>query len=491
MGAVELLNIQRIADGILLQETGRIIYHLGAALPKETFDRLDGGSLKDRMYGSLEQNFKRVFSRFLETADGKNIDDCIDRDVLCHTPDDISDLLGSFDAGGTFNPADMEKSLVVETGSKRDLEIYTNGILRQKTDIGAFLDSENACNVVKCTFRDNALKPKTVTDVKICVSIPDSRLVNPVFRCYAAIRYLIKDLIASCFIEIIDREIEALEEHQDIDAEKLIERIFERGAKQDSPAFDLINISEHINKSAEIENIYTHGFRAAINTITSTLDASRMNYQFLEHSRNGRTVVIREYEDADPAVLPDECYQITVKLLDSIRLSADCSDYDAHIGNFEEKVQHLWELIETVYQDSKSVFKVNDFDDLARKNKNRVKKLPPEWDDASFQQKKESVRARLTRMRERITNMYEFLYPVERRVMEERLAGLEKEYAGIEGMVNPHMLRPGLVIDVDVTSIKRKKTTLDSIAIVLAEFLRNASRGFQDAAMFTFGKIGG
>ena len=41
-----------------------------------------------------------------------------------------------------------------------DLENETNAILRQKTDIGAFVRGENAYSIVKCAFKDNAQKPK-------------------------------------------------------------------------------------------------------------------------------------------------------------------------------------------------------------------------------------------------------------------------------------------------------------------------------------------
>jgi len=82
--------------------------------------------------------------------------------------------------------------------------------------------------------------------------------------------------------------------------------------------------------------------------------------------------------------------------------------------------------------------------------------------------------------------MYEFLYPAERRIMEERLARLEKEYYRFDLMVNPRHLQPGLLIDVDLTSIKRKKTTLESVAYILNEFLRHVSAGFHDAALAVF-----
>ena len=84
--------------------------------------------------------------------------------------------------------------------------------------------------------------------------------------------------------------------------------------------------------------------------------------------------------------------------------------------------------------------------------------------------------------------MYTYQYPVERRVMEERLAFLEKEYNRFEYMINPYHLQPGLLLDVDITSIKRKKATLDAMGNVLSEFLQSVSKGFQDAAFASFSR---
>jgi len=43
-------------------------------------------------------------------------------------------------------------------------------------------------------------------------------------------------------------------------------------------------------------------------------------------------------------------------------------------------------------------------------------------------------------------------------------------------------------LDVDITSIKRKKVTLDAMANVLNEFLHGVSKGFQDAAFASFSR---
>jgi hypothetical protein len=84
--------------------------------------------------------------------------------------------------------------------------------------------------------------------------------------------------------------------------------------------------------------------------------------------------------------------------------------------------------------------------------------------------------------------MYGYQYPVERRVMEERLAFLEREYFRFEYSINPYHLNPGLLLDVDITSIKRKKATLDAMANVLNEFLHGVSKGFTDAAFASFSR---
>ena len=65
---------------------------------------------------------------------------------------------------------------------------------------------------------------------------------------------------------------------------------------------------------------------------------------------------------------------------------------------------------------------------------------------------------------------------------------LEKEVERWEYMINPYHIQPGLLLDVDITSIKRKKGTLDGMANVLNEFLHGVSKGFQDAAFANFSR---
>ena len=91
-------------------------------------------------------------------------------------------------------------------------------------------------------------------------------------------------------------------------------------------------------------------------------------------------------------------------------------------------------------------------------------------------------------MRDKLMSMYSYQYPIQRRVVEERLTFLQKEFDRFDYMINPYHIQPGLLLDVDICSIKRKKATLDGMANVLNEFLHGVSKGFQDAAFASFSR---
>ena len=160
--------------------------------------------------------------------------------------------------------------------------------------------------------------------------------------------------------------------------------------------------------------------------------------------------------------------------------------------------------------------RITDFGDLAKlyeKHIQRKYKMPKGepaykdiakvWDEISFVNaaetevekmnrtfvyEKDKMRKKLIIMRERLKKMYDYQYPVERRVMEERLAFLEAEFNKFDYLINPFHMQPGLLLDVDITSIKRKKATLDGMANVLNEFLHGVSKGFMDQAFASFSR---
>jgi hypothetical protein len=205
-----------------------------------------------------------------------------------------------------------------------------------------------------------------------------------------------------------------------------------------------------------------------------------------------------------------------MRYYDNAQLIEERKAYDVQIKSFETEVQHLWDVLNVIYEDAKPAFRVTDYNDLAKKNKNRIRKIIKEktgeplyediakvWDEISFVNpgetevermnrtyvyEKDKIRQKIILMREKLKSMYDYQYPIDRRVMEDRLSFLEREYFSFEYLINPYHIQPGLLLDVDITSIKRKKATLDAMANVLNEFLHGVSKGFQDAAFASFSR---
>jgi len=567
--AQEYRDQQAEVNLLLEEETNKVIHHLTARLPKDVLERLDVmGGLKEKLYNYFNQNYQNMFNRYMVTSEDemvKKVRNFIDKEetkvLTRYTPKEIADLLDAVGGADKFNTGEVEKSMVNMYGHLQghiqrgvnELETHTNSILRQKTDTGAFVRGENAYSIVKCAFKDNQLKPKTVTDVKLSVNILESELISPIFHYQVTVEYLVKDLIAKHIIDSIDKLVEEVkderinqgeEELTDSEvifskvnrvdsftddetenpkakrytyiAKTLMERVADLRAEIDPESYDALNIRESIKKIIDIENIRNRGFNTAINSITSILDTSKMGYQYIENLKNARELIIREYEDTDVANLPDERYQIKMRFFDNAQLIEDRKSYDVQIKSFETEVMHLWDVLEVIYQKDWKKSGINDFEDLAAKNKARIKTNIKDksgeplyedtakvWDEISFVKaaeteveksnrtyvyEKDRIRTRIIRMRDRMKKMYDFQYPAERRVMEERLAWLEREYFRFEYMINPYHLQPGLLLDVDITSIKRKKVTLDAMANVLNEFLHGVSKGFADAAFASFSR---
>jgi hypothetical protein len=567
--AQEYRDQQSEVNQLLEEETNKVIHHLTARLPKDVLERLDiMGGLKEKLYNYFNQNYQNMFNRYMVTSEDemvKKVRNFIDKEetlVLSrYTPKEISKLLDEVGGADKFNTGEIEKSMVNMYGHLQghiqrgvnELETHTNSILRQKTDTGAFIRGENAYSIVKCAFKDNLVKPITVMDVKLSINILDSELISPIFHYQATMEYLIKDLLSKHLVDDIDKEIEkfkdervdqGLEELNDSEilfskigkveqytddnkedaksrryrmvAKAIMDRLAGLRAEIDPAEFDQLNVRENLKKIIDIENIRNRGFNTAINSITSILDVSRMGYQFIENLKNARELLIREYEDTDTENLPDERYQIKLKYYDNGQLIEERKAYDVQIKSLETEVQHLRDILEVIYQDAKSAFRVNDFEDLAKKKKNRIRvtikqktgeplyeDIAKVWDEVSFVKpaeteversnrtyiyEKDKVKARIILMRKRMKGMYDYQYPIERRVMEERLSFLEKEFTRFDYMINPYHLQPGLILDVDITSIKRKQATMMAMANVLNEFLHGVSKGFQDAAFASFSR---
>lgn len=560
---------QKEVNQLIEEETNKVLHHLSTKLPKEVLERLDVmGGVKEKLYNYFNQNYQNMFNRYMVTAEDemlKKVRGFIDREEMKvldrYTPKEIATLLDAVGGADKFNTGEIEKSIVNMYGHLQghvqrgvnDLETLTNSLLRQKTDVGAFVRGENAYSIVKCAFKDNLYKPKTVTDVKLSVNILDTELISPIFQYQSTVEYLIKDLLSNYYMEAIDKEIEKMKDARidqgleelsdgaiifekmkqvpsftdddldnpkskryDLVAKQLMERINNLRAEIDPEAFDQLNVRENLKKIIDLENIRNRGFNTAINSLTSILDTSKMGYQYIENLKNARELILREYDDTDVANLPDERYQIKLKYYDNAQLLAERQAYEVMMSSFDTEIQHLWDVVRTTYEKSKFMTKITDFDDLAARYKKYIKKNFKDktgdplyedtahvWDEISFIKtpetevekmnrtyvyEKDKLRKKLILMRRRMKDLYTYQYPIERRVVEDRLSFLEAEFNKFDYLINPFHLQPGLLLDLDITSIKRKKATLDGMANVLNEFLHGVSKGFADAAFASFSR---
>jgi hypothetical protein len=567
--AQEFRDQQAEVDLLMSEEVDKVMNHLTSKLPKESLEKLDVmGGLKEKLYNYFNQNYQNMFNRYVVTTEDemvKKVRNFIDKEEMKalarYTPKEIAHLLDQVGGIDKFNTGEIEKSIVNMYGHLQghiqrgvnDLENLTNSILRQKTDVGAFIRGENAYSIVKCAFKDNIIRPKTVTDVKLSVNILDAELISPIFHYQVTVEYLIKDLLSKHIIDAIDKEIENMKDQivdegkeelsdsevifkkmgmvseytgddkenpkskrYNIFGKHLVDRIEGLRAEIPPDEFDALNVRENLKAIIDLENIRNRGFNTAINSITSILDTSKMGYQYIENLKNARELILREYEDTNMIQLPDERFQIKMKYYDNAQLIEERKAYDVQMKSLEVEIQHLWDVLEMVYEDSKFLKSISDFKDLARKKKNKIKNkikaftddplyedIDKMWDEISYINpadtavekmnrtylfEKDKMKKRLVIMRKKLQDMFAYKYPIQRRVMEERMNFLEDEFQKYDYLINPYHIQPGLLLDVDITSIKKKKATLEGMANVLNEFLHGVSKGFQDAAFAAFSR---
>ena len=548
------------------EEVENILKDIQVKLPNEVLEQLDiMGGLKEKLYNYYNQNYQNMFNRYIVTAEDemvKKVRNFVDKEeskaLARYSPKEIAEMLDQIGGADKFNTGEIEKSMVNMYGhlqghiqrGMNDLENETNALLRQKADVGAFIRGENAYSIVKCAFKDNLHKPKNVSDVKLSVNILDSELISPIFQYQVTVEFLIKDQISKTIMTLIEQEVERYQDElvdegkdelsdsevifekikrvpqfTDDDSEDegskrytfmakaLVEKIEGLRAEIDPKEFDPLNIRENIKKIIDAENIRNRGFNTAVNSLTAILDTSKMGYQFIENLKNARELVVREYEDTNVDNLPDERYQMRLKYFDQEQLLKERDAYDRQMDAFRTEITHIWDVVNALYDSNKSGMKVNDFDDVAKRMRGRIRRAKQESGDPIYEEvektwneilrlkaedtdverlnqtylhEKALLKKMLGRSQERVSVIYGHLNPKERVEVDKRIEFLRREFEEFDYLINPYHIQPGLILDVDITSIKRKKFTLNGMANVLNEFLHGVSKGFQDAAFATF-----
>jgi hypothetical protein len=547
---------------VIDEEVDKILNHIHAKLPPEVLEKLDVmGSVKSKLHNYFNQDFQNMLNRYLVTAEdemNKKVRDLVDKEegrtLNRYTPREITEILDRIGGSGTFNTEEVEKSVVNMYGHLQghiergvvELETHTNALLREKSDVGAFIRGENSYAIVKCSFRDNVRRPKTVMDLKLSITILDSELISKIYHYQVPVKSIIKDIVAKHIHELIDREIEesnnslideGMEEMTDTGkvferfrvmdkyisdednedskryqfiAKKFVDSVDGLQAEIDADDYDVLSIRENIRKIIDNENIRNRGFNTAVNTITAILDTSKMGYQYIENFKNARECIIREYEEENENKLPDERYQLRLVYYDQEQLKALRKAYATQIEELNREIMHLWDVCEGIYTHDRDVKGYDDWDTLANKMlqtegekvgffKSKKPKVVEEkkqlWNEISFIPPQETIvdksnpteEAKIEEMANRFPIMLEKLHTVfsdsneeTRQVVENRLEFLKDQFDRFSNLINPFHVQPGLLLDIDISSIKKKKTTMMNMANVINEFLHSISKGYSD-----------
>lgn len=552
---------------LILDETiDKVMNQAFTKLPTEVLEKLDVmGGLKEKLYNYINQTYVNMFNRYTVTMEDefiKKIRDFTDKEetkgLARYTPKEIIELLDKIGGSDKFHTGEIEKSIVNMYGHLQghiqrgvnDLEVETNAILRQKTDVGAFVRGENAYAILKCIFKDNELRPKYVYDVKLSINILDSELISPMYHYQTTVESLMKDAIQKHIQELIDRQVQQfndelldqgkteltasekmfekikrIENFTDDDSEdeksrrytilakRFLSKIEGLRAEIDLEDYDPLNIRENIKYIMDEENIRNRGYNTCINSITSILDTSKLGYQVCDNMKNARLCFIKEYEEVDRTILPDERYAMKLQFFDQGQLREAKKEYDKQMAAFTTEVTSLWEVTHGYYESKKRFRSLRDFDDLAGrvmnkewKREKRMRESDPEsvlwnevgemYNEASFVEKNnrtyedriKNLKGKIVYLKELLEKMHGFQNPVERVILDERINFLSKRFNDFAYIVNPHHIQPGLILDIDITTIKRKQYMLKGMANVLNEFLYGVSKGFADAAFATYSR---
>jgi hypothetical protein len=556
------------------EEVDKVLNHIHAKLPPEVLEKLDVmGSVKSKLHNYFNQNFQNMYNRYLTTMEdemGKKVRDLVDKEeyraLNRYTPREIAEILDKIGGIDKFNTGEVEKSIVNIYGHLQghiqrgvfELENDTNSLLRQKTDVGAFVRGENAYAISKCSFKNNFYRPKTVMDVKLAINILDAELISPVYHYQVPVETIIKDVISKHIHELIDQEIQELnttlvdegkEELSDTEvlfekikaldnyiddeaaneqsrryqfvAKRFMDRIAGLGAEIDPDEYDPLNVRENIKRIVDNENIRNRGFNTAVNNLTSVLDTSKMGYQHIENFKNARECIIREYEDTNINGLPDERYAIRLAYYDDEQIRSMRNAHDIQFEELRKEIMKVVEVVDVMYETNKKAKGIQDYEDIAahylKKDQpkragwfssraeeeevstepvklwNEVVFIPPRSTETEEMNKTnihivEEMRKRVAIMRRKLQLIFGNSHTTDRLIVEQRNHFLERKFEEFEATVNPYHILPGVLLEIDITSVKRKKTTMMAMANVLNEFLYSVSKGFHDTAFAQFSR---
>jgi hypothetical protein len=564
-GRDEYVESRLIVD----EEVDKMMNHIQSKLPPEVLQDLQVmGNIKSNLHTYYNTSFQNMLNRYLTTAEdelAKKVRDMIDKEenqtLNRYTPREVAALVNQIGGPEVFNTGEVEKSVVnimghlqghVQRGTY-EFESATNGLLLQHTDVGSFIRGDNAYAVVKCTFRNNYKKPEEVFDIKLAINVLDTELISPIISHQKMTLDLIKDVVSGQLTGLIDKEIEEINQQLQLEGRpelsgnevifekiKAIENYTEDDESENSKRYQLLpkyfmdrlkgltaeaektehdplRVRESIQRLLDSNHLRTRGWNTAVNSMTAILDTSRMGYQFAQNFKHARQLQIREYEETDINLLPDERYTINLKYYDARQIREEKAAYSAQVLEFQREVMRLWDVVEAIYKEEKAKQGWKDWQDLSVETLGRGKRKakrgwfsPPAeeapaeeapkrvWNEITFVQRQlttleemnqtyemvvNEFKERFIVVRDRLEEIFELRFPDHRTVVEERLNFLEAQFMEFMGRVNPYHVQPGLLMELSISTIRRLRATVKGMSNVLNEYLSGISRGFSDRAM--------
>ena len=300
-------------------------------------------------------------------------------------------------------------------------------------------------------------------------------------------------------------------------AKKFLDAIEGVGAEIEMENYDPLALRESIKKVIDNENIRNRGFNTANNKLTSILDTSKMGYQYIENYKNARECVIREYEDQTESRLPDERYAIRMVYLDHEQIESARKAYNLQLRELENNVDELYQICHKLYLRDRDQKGSEDWETLSQRYLSKLANSKYDDDDEdddesgdeklwnevllatprdtevlkynpTFEIVKESMDKKFKLINQLIQKVFGYHITEVRSALEKRIKFIYDSYSEFKALINPYQLQPGLLLDIDITSIKRKRTTMLGMANVLNEFLYSLSKGFSDSAFASFSR---
>jgi len=521
------------------EEVDKILNHVSSKLPPEVLSKLDVmGGIKSKLHNYYNQNLQNMLNRYLVTVEDElagRYRDVIDREehsqMAQYTPRYISDLMNKVGEEGSFNTGVIETSMAnayehlqghVERSIK-EIEQNTTTLFEQKTDAGAFVRNESSYCLVKCNFKNNGNKPKTVMDVRLAFNVVDHDLKIPIHQYQKPIQNLLKETISNHFHSKIDEKIDRINASRQEDGQEGLtpnQEIFEKlktletyigfddsdeennqahqvvaqkfidgleGTYFEMPnaAMDPTSIRQSLKHILDEHHILHRGFNHAVNEMTSILDTAKMGFQSLDNLKNGRVCVVREYAETNALELPDETYMIRMSYLALEQIQAMRDAFDAQSEELLSKVNEAAEVVEKVYQEHSKANNRKSYQDVAseylpaaegeeERSWNEVLFQEPsqsELDAKTNQRTSETIKKQIRLMKKKVLEVFQNQHPRRRFVIEERVNFLDDQFLAFSALVNPHHLQAGLLVEVDITTVKKKRTTMNAMSNVLSEFM--------------------